>query len=65
MTCQPGMPKQLEPLRRSEPVQRPESGMEDLDFDVSRHLQKIKVRRPPDIVIEQISDDVSRRKPNG
>ncbi|WP_175426676.1 FadR/GntR family transcriptional regulator [Azospirillum brasilense] len=35
--------------------------MDDPDFDVSRHLQKIKVRRPPDIIIEQISDLIARR----
>ncbi|TWA85687.1 GntR family transcriptional regulator [Azospirillum brasilense] len=35
--------------------------MDDPEFDVSRHLQKIKVRRPPDIIIEQISDLIARR----
>ncbi|UKJ76627.1 GntR family transcriptional regulator [Azospirillum brasilense] len=35
--------------------------MEDPDFDVSRHLQKTKVRRPPDIIIEQFNDLIARR----
>lgn len=35
--------------------------MDDPDFDVSRHFQKIKIRRPPDIIIEQISDLIARR----
>lgn len=35
--------------------------MDDPEFDVSRHLQKIKVRRPADIIIEQISDLITRR----
>ncbi|TWA63713.1 hypothetical protein FBZ84_110236 [Azospirillum baldaniorum] len=35
--------------------------MEDPDSDVSRHLQKLKVRRPPDIIIEQINGLIARR----
>jgi len=35
--------------------------MSESDLDLSRHLQKIRVRRPADIIIEQISDLVARR----